>query len=96
MKIAALCGFGMGTSMLLKMNIDDYLKERGLKAEVFPWDLGSYKGAPKVDLIVATSEMKSHLKEETTPVILLDNIVNKQELNEKLEAFFKERRDLLE
>lgn len=94
MKIAALCGFGMGSSMLVKMNMDDLFKELGLKAEIFPWDLGSYKGAPPVDLIVATAEMKPHLADAKCPVILLNNIVNKTELREKLVAHLRERGEL--
>ncbi len=94
MKIAALCGFGMGSSLMLKMSIDELLKDWGLKAEILTWDLGSFKGAPEVDLIVATREMKPHLKDAKSDVILLDNIVNKTELAEKLEDYLTERGEL--
>ena len=38
MRIATLCGMGFGTSMMLKLFIDDILKAEGLKAETIPWD----------------------------------------------------------
>ncbi|HAQ0763352.1 TPA: PTS ascorbate transporter subunit IIB, partial [Enterococcus faecium] len=32
MKILAVCGFGVGSSMVLKMSLDKVIKELGLKA----------------------------------------------------------------
>ncbi len=36
MRIATLCGMGFGTSMMLKMFIDEILKDIRMKAEVVP------------------------------------------------------------
>ncbi|MBM3150201.1 MAG: PTS lactose transporter subunit IIB, partial [Chloroflexi bacterium] len=38
MRIATLCGMGFGTSMMLKLFIEEILKDIGMKAEVVPWD----------------------------------------------------------
>jgi len=32
LKVLAVCGFGVGSSMLLKMNVDDVLQAQGIKA----------------------------------------------------------------
>lgn len=86
MKIATLCGMGFGTSMLLKLTIEDIFKEINISGhQVIPWDLGSFKGQ-KVDLVVAPTDMKSHLKNYETPVVYIKNLVDKEEISEKVLA----------
>jgi PTS system ascorbate-specific IIB component len=74
---------GFGTSMMLKLFIDDILKAEGLKAEVVPWDLGSFKGN-KVDIVVAPTDMESHLRSEKAKVVLIRNLVDKTEIKTKV------------
>jgi PTS system ascorbate-specific IIB component len=93
-KIATLCGMGFGTSLMLKMFMDDLLKELGLRAEILPWDLGSFKGGGKVDMIVAPRDMETHLKGSDAQIVLLDNITNKAELREKVTKALKELGEL--
>lgn len=83
MRIATLCGMGFGTSMMLKLFIDDILKAEGIKAEVVPWDLGTFKGQ-KADLIVAPKDMESHLRSATAKVVLINNLVDKAEIKLKV------------
>jgi ascorbate PTS system EIIB component len=84
MKIATLCGMGFGTSMLLKLTLDDIFKEEGISGhQIIPWDLGSFKGQ-KVDLVVAPTDMKKNLKDSETPVIYIQNLVDKEEISEKV------------
>jgi ascorbate PTS system EIIB component len=83
MRIATLCGMGFGTSMMLKLFIDDILKAEGIKAEVIPWDLGSFKGN-KVDIVVAPTDMESHLRSEPAKVVLIRNLVDKAEIKTKI------------
>lgn len=83
MKIATLCGMGFGTSMMLKLFIDDILKAEGIKAEVIPWDLGSFKGQ-QVDIIVAPIDMESHLRSAPGKVVLIRNLVDKAEIKVKI------------
>lgn len=51
-KILAICGFGVGTSLILRMNIEKVLKENNLEAEVEHIDVTTAAGAA-ADLIVA-------------------------------------------
>jgi ascorbate PTS system EIIB component len=83
MRIATLCGMGFGTSMMLKLSIEKILKELNVHAEVVPWDLGSFKGQ-QADIIVAPSDMKRHLEGAKGRVILIKNLVDKDELREKI------------
>ena len=41
MKIVCVCGMGMGTSLIMKMTIDNAARELGLDAEVEHWDVGT-------------------------------------------------------
>lgn len=90
MRILTVCGMGFGTSLMLKMFIQDILTELKVKAEAEVSDLGSVKGTP-ADLIVAPSDMKGHLAGLTTPVIFIDNLIDKNELRRKIIPVIEER-----
>jgi PTS system ascorbate-specific IIB component len=83
MRIATLCGMGFGTSMMLKLYIDDILKAEGIKAETLPWDLGTFKGQ-QADIVVAPTDMEMHLKNTNAKVVLIRNLVDKKEIKEKV------------
>jgi PTS system ascorbate-specific IIB component len=89
MRIATLCGMGFGTSMMLKLFIDDILKAENIKAETIPWDLGSFKGQ-NTEIIVAASDMAMHLKNTNSIVVLIRNLVDKQEIKDKILAAIDE------
>lgn len=83
MKIAAVCGSGLGTSFMVEMNIQKILKELGVSdVEVNHYDLGSV--SPDVaDVFVVASDLASstgHLGN----VIVLDSIIDMNELTEKI------------
>lgn len=79
MRIATLCGMGFGTSMMLKLFIEEILRNEGIKAEVVPWDLGSFKGQD-ADIVVAPTDMERHLKFASSKVVLIRNLVDKGEI----------------
>jgi PTS system ascorbate-specific IIB component len=76
---------GFGTSMMLKLFIDEILKTEGVKAEVVPWDLSTFKGQ-QADLIVAPKDMESHLRSANATVVLINNLVDKAEIKAKVLA----------
>lgn len=89
MNIVTVCGMGMGSSLILKMNIDDILKKNGITAEVEACDLGSVTGR-QVDLVVTTNELKSQLEGKGFNIIYLNNVIDKKAIEEKvLEAIKK-------
>lgn len=92
MRIATLCGMGFGTSMMLKLFIDEILTADGIKAQIIPWDLGSFKGQ-KVDIVVAPTDMGTHLKGYDGRVVLIKNLVDKEEIREKIIAAIGELKD---
>jgi PTS system ascorbate-specific IIB component len=74
---------GFGSSMMLKLFIEEILKDLGMKAEVVPWDLGTFKGQ-QADIVVAPTDMEMHLRSTSAKVVLIKNLVDKKELRDKL------------
>lgn len=89
-KIVCICGSGLGSSFLVEMNVKTTLKELGLKdIEVEHTDLGSaWPGI--ADIIVCGSDLYDNLKRFGTTVAL-QNIMDKNELKEKLTITLKEK-----
>lgn len=82
-KIMAVCGFGVGSSLLLKMKIDDVLKKNGIKAEVFTSDVATATST-NCDIIFTSKEMYSQINGKVNvPIIKIDNFMNKAEIEEK-------------
>jgi PTS system ascorbate-specific IIB component len=79
---------GFGTSLMVKMTIDDILKEMGKKADVEALDIGSVKGI-SADLFVTSLEMENSFPEVGAPVIYLRNMTDKKEIRTRLEELFQ-------
>jgi ascorbate PTS system EIIB component len=92
MRIATLCGMGFGTSMMLKLSVDEILAAEGIKAEVLAWDVGSFKGQ-QIDIVVAASDMRRQLEGADATVALIDNLVSKDEIRTKVLAAIKEHEE---
>ncbi|MEM4619967.1 MAG: PTS sugar transporter subunit IIB [Desulfurococcaceae archaeon] len=90
LKIVAVCGMGMGTVFLIKMNIEKILKELKVPAEVEATNISSLSIGPVADLIVASIDFEKVLAGKNIPKIFLRNLLDIQELRLKLEAFLRE------
>lgn len=91
LKIVTICGCGMGSSVILKMNTDKVLKELGVEAELNVSDITTGKGAARdADLVLISKELAYLVKDIDKPVIELTNFVKKDEMREKLEAYLRE------
>lgn len=56
LRINTVCGFGLGTSLILKMTLDDVFAAEGIMAEIEPCDVTSAAGL-RADLIVTSDEL---------------------------------------
>lgn len=83
MEILTVCGMGFGTSLMLKMTVDDILKEEGLKADVSATDAGSAKGG-NADLIMASADLESTLEGVSNEKVFINNLTDKEEVRQKL------------
>ena len=63
MRIVAVCGFGIGSSLLLKMSIDKAFRSMGMETEAINCDLVSAKSTP-CDAIFTSVQMAPDLREE--------------------------------
>ena len=61
-KIQAVCGFGCGSSLFLKMKIQEVLKENDLEAEIFCGDVGTCTSTP-CDVIFTSEELAARVAE---------------------------------
>ena len=85
MKILAVCGSGLGSSLMLSMNVKSVLKELGREdIEVSHTDFSSARGET-ADYIVCGKDIADAFSNKDQ-LIILDSILSKQELKEKLEA----------
>jgi len=93
LKIVAICGCGMGSSVILRMNAEKALKELNIKAHVEVADVTTGKGAASdADLILLGKELASLFKNLDKPVIQLTNFVDKSEIKNKLQEYFENKK----
>ena len=87
MKIMAICGHGLGSSFMLEMNMKKALKIIGVEAEVEHADLSS--AVPNAaDLFVIGKDLASSVSVSDDKKIVLNSIIDKKELEEKLRTYF--------
>ena len=84
MKILVCCGSGLGSSFMIEMNIQNILNELGVNGiEVSHSDLSSAKGM-SADIYVSTRDLSSQLEGLGGEVISLNNMIDMDELKNKL------------
>ena len=93
MKVMIVCGFGLGSSMVLKMTLDDVLKEEGLDVETFCMDSYTARGQD-YDLVFTSDEMIHLFKDTKQPKVVIQNFLSKDEIREKglslIQDYYKE------
>lgn len=83
MRIAAVCGSGLGSSFMVEMNINSVLKELGITGvEVSHYDVGS--AAPELaDVFFVGGDLADSVR-HLGNVIVLNSIIDMDELREKV------------
>ena len=89
MKVLAVCGFGVGTSMVLKMNIQDVLEENDIQAKVETADSNTAT-SKKADIILTSKEVGEVLGETEAPKIIISDFMDIKEIENKLVSFIEE------
>ncbi|WP_415344631.1 PTS sugar transporter subunit IIB [Clostridium perfringens] len=84
MKIMTVCGFGVGTSLLLKMTVDSILEEEGINGEVEAIDMTSACGN-SADLILTSKEIGKEIEGQVSgKLVYISNFMDKEEVKEKI------------
>ena len=90
LKVIAVCGMGMGTVFIIKSNVETVLKELGVPAEVEATNISSLSIGAGADLIVASKDFEKVLSGKDIPKVFLVNILDKNELKQKLSKILTE------
>ena len=86
-KIQCVCGFGCGSSLMLRMAIDDILKKHNLKADTITGDVGTCL-SNQCDVIFISRELSELIVERATvPVVIIENFMDSNEVEEKVLAY---------
>jgi PTS system ascorbate-specific IIB component len=87
MKIVTICGAGIGSSGILKVNAERVLRKLGLEAEVVAADVASVQAvAADAQVILTSAEFVEAIGKTFADVIVVENYFDTQELTVKLEA----------
>ncbi|NMC79114.1 MAG: PTS sugar transporter subunit IIB [Chloroflexi bacterium] len=91
-KIAAVCGMGLGSGLLVKMGIERVLKREGFNENVFNVEVADISTAKAVwpDIFVTSTEFATRLRELDTPVVEVFNLFDEKEIAAKLMPVFRE------
>jgi len=89
MRIQVVCGFGCGTSLFLKIKLDEVLGEMGRSADVFCGDVGTCL-SHNCDAIFISEDLSERvIGRAKMPVVVINNFMDKNEVREKAQEFFK-------
>uniref|UniRef100_A0A7C5UTT3 PTS sugar transporter subunit IIB n=1 Tax=Ignisphaera aggregans TaxID=334771 RepID=A0A7C5UTT3_9CREN len=83
LKVLTVCGVGQGSSLIMKMFIEDILKELNIPAHVEATEILTAK-ASGADMIVCSILHEPELRNSAPIVIGLRNLIDKKEMREKI------------
>lgn len=83
-KIQCVCGFGCGSSLMLRMAVDDILKKHDMKADTSTGDVGTCLSNP-CDVIFISKELAERIVDRANvPVVIIENFMDSSEVEEKV------------
>jgi PTS system ascorbate-specific IIB component len=86
-KIVTICGAGIGSSGILKVNAERVLTRLGIDAEVEAADISSVAAAAAdAQVILTSAEFVEAIGKTYADVIVIENFFDTEELSRKLHA----------
>lgn len=85
-KALIACRAGMGSSVLLKIKVDQVIKENNMPIETEHGNLDSIIGFTG-DLLITMEDLTTEMKDKVKYALGVRNIVDKEEIQEKLQTF---------
>ncbi|ALN77448.1 PTS sugar transporter subunit IIB [Staphylococcus agnetis] len=90
MKILVVCGHGLGSSFMVEMNVQEVLKMLNVESTIDVEHSDIMTASPEMaDLFICGRDLEENAA-RLGDVLILDNILDKQELEDKLTAKLKE------
>ena len=87
MRIVCVCGFGMGSSLILKISVEKAMSELGISCDIEHWAAGTMQGM-NYDIVVASEDLKDEL-EGRNNVVFVKNVVKVDGVKEALKNYLK-------
>lgn len=87
-KALVACRAGMGSSILLKIKVDQVIKENNYPIETEHGNLDSIVGYTG-ELLITMEDLADELKDKVNYALGVRNIVDKEEIKEKLDQFLE-------
>lgn len=85
MKIVAICGAGIGTSGILKVNAERALARLGIEADVSASDVASLAvSAADAQIILTSPELVDRIPPTWADIVVIHNYVDHAEIERKL------------
>ena len=91
--ILFVCGYGVGSSLMMQMVVGPVIKKKGIKAEMQVTAAGEAGGLIEwADIIGISEKMEEGLSiDKDIPVIRVKNLVEGETISEQILAVVKER-----
>lgn len=90
LRVLTVCGVGMGSSLILRMNVEEVLKELGVAAKVEASDVSSARSAV-ADVILGQGMHTEEFQGAAPVVVTVSNFMDKAGLKRDLEAGLREQ-----
>ncbi len=85
MKILAVCGMGLGSGLILRMQAEKALKELGIQADLEVADIGTARAlASTADLILTSEQLALQLVGVKPRIVTIQNFIDLREMVTKL------------
>lgn len=81
--ILTVCGVGSGSSLILRMYVEDVLEELGVQYRVAAGQASEAKGT-SADIVMCAEEFYSVCKDSPAKVVTIKSFTDKEELRTKL------------
>jgi PTS system ascorbate-specific IIB component len=86
-KILAVCGMGLGSGLLLRMQAEKALRQLGVQADLEVADIGTARAsAQTADIIITSEELAQQLGAVKPRVVTISNFIDLGEMVTKLGA----------
>ncbi|NIA24830.1 MAG: PTS ascorbate transporter subunit IIB [Gammaproteobacteria bacterium] len=91
MKVLAVCGMGLGTGLILKMQAEKVFDKLGVDAYVEVADIGSARAmALTAEMVITSSELAEQLGDVKAKVVTIRNFIDLDEMTSKVKAALEE------
>lgn len=81
----AVCGMGLGTSVILKSRIKEALDDQGVDYQLDVTDASTASGQ-EADLIFTSDELAQEIRNENARIVVINNFTDRSEVRKKAEA----------